>query len=75
MLKWFKSHAQDIMGMRTIHSMVDPPNYKKNEVTNSKVFKFFDILNLSLEKNHTIKGDTMHKLYVQPGAHLPTKYR
>ena len=26
------------------------PNYKKDAVTNSKVFKFFDILNLSLGK-------------------------
>jgi len=26
------------------------PNYKKDTVTNLKVFKFFDILNLSLAK-------------------------
>ena len=26
------------------------PNYKKDAVTNSKVFKFFDILNLSFGK-------------------------
>ena len=26
------------------------PNYKKNVVTNSNVFKFFDILNLSIGK-------------------------
>ena len=26
------------------------PNYKKDAVTNLKVFKFFDILNLSLGK-------------------------
>ena len=26
------------------------PYYKKDAVTNSKVFKFFDILNLSIEK-------------------------
>ena len=27
-LKWFKSHAQGIMGMRTIHLMVEPPIIK-----------------------------------------------
>ena len=38
------------------------PYYKKDAVTNSKVFKFFDILNLSIGKSRTIKRDTMLKL-------------
>ena len=61
MLKWFKSHAQGIMRMRIIHSMVEPPIIKGYDDGLKDVYNSL-YLDFEFRKRRTIKGDTMHNL-------------